>query len=307
MKLKLAVPILVFILLSGCEQSTGPDPDNNDGDNLPDPSLAPALKTVFKDHFVIGSALTSQQFNETDNRARPIIAKHFNTITPENHMKWDHIQPVEGQFTFESADRFVSFGEAHDMHIVGHTLIWHSQTPAWVFTRDNGSAMVPGNADDRALLLERMENHITTVVSRYKGQVHGWDVVNEAVETGPGGVDGLRNSLWHQIIGPEFIARAFEFAHAADPDAGFYYNDYSLADAGKRQRTVRLVEELLAEGVPITGVGMQGHYHLGWPPASQFRASIQAFADLDVDVMISELDVSVLDDCPSNPYRRSCE
>ena len=170
------------------------------------------------------------------------------------------------------------------MFIVGHTLVWHSQTPRWVFQDASGQPV------SRDTLIARMREHIQTVVGRYRGRVRGWDVVNEALNE-----DGtLRHSPWFNIIGEDYIAMAFRFAHEADPAAELYYNDYSLENAAKRQGAVALVRRLRAEGVPITGIGSQDHVQMDWPTPAQVDSTLTAFGQLGVKVMITELDVDVL-------------
>jgi endo-1,4-beta-xylanase len=199
-------------------------------------------------------------------------------------MKWERIHPEPGVYDFEIADSIVAFGERHGMEIVGHTLVWHSQTPRWVF--EDGQS----NPVGRDTLLARMRDHIQTVVGRYRGRVVGWDVVNEALND-----DGtLRDSPWRRIIGDDYIAKAFEFTYEADPDAGLYYNDYSLPNEPRRIGAVALIRRLQEDGVPITGIGMQGHYQLDWPSVGQLDSSIVAFSALGIEVMITELDMNVL-------------
>ncbi|MBN1698297.1 MAG: endo-1,4-beta-xylanase [Spirochaetales bacterium] len=243
------------------------------------------LKESIGNHFSIGTSLNKDQFTGKDEKAVKVLKENFNSITAENAMKWMHLQETEGRFTFETADRFVGLGRELGMFIVGHTLVWHNQTPEWVFEDDSGKPA------DRETLLHRMREHIVTVVGRYKGMVGGWDVVNEAVSA-----DGtLRPSRWLDIIGVDYITKAFEFAHEADPGAELYYNDYSLVDPPKRDGVIRLVGDLLSQGVPIHGVGMQGHWALDFPVRSDYiEASIRGFSDCGVNVMITELDVDVL-------------
>jgi len=217
-------------------------------------------------------------------RALPIIKSQFNTISPENQLKWQSIHPQPDKYDFDGADRYVAFGEKYGMFVIGHTLVWHNQTPAWVF--DDGK----GNLVDRDTLLKRMRDHIRTVVGRYKGRIKGWDVVNEAVNA-----DGtLRQSKWLKIIGEDYIAKAFQYAHEADPQAELYYNDYSLEELQKLNGAVRLIKNLKAQGVPISGVGLQGHNNLIFPSMQQQEAAITAFAKLGVRVNITELDINVL-------------
>lgn len=251
---------------------------------LTNASAQPALKDVFTNDFLIGAALNPRQFSGDSNDEVVIVQKHFNTITAENAMKWMHLQPRQGEFAFAQADRFVEFGQKHGMTIIGHTLVWHSQTPRWVFQDQDGESLT------RDALLERMREHIRTVAGRYKGKIHGWDVVNEALND-----DGtLRPSPWLKIIGEDYLVKAFQFAHEADPEAELYYNDYSLEGERKRAGALNLVKKLQAAGVKLTGVGLQGHYHLERPSARQIDETIAAFANLGVKVMITELDVNVL-------------
>ncbi len=244
----------------------------------------PALKDAFQDHFRIGAALNGSHFAATRPAREDLVAAQFNTITAENAMKWQPIHPRPGQYHFAAADRFVDFGERHGMFIVGHTLVWHSQTPSWVFTDAEGNPL------DREALLERMRDHIHTVVGRYRGRVHGWDVVNEALNE-----DGsLRDSSWRRIIGDDYIEQAFRFAHEADPEAELYYNDYALENPAKRRGAVALLKNLQAAGVPVAAVGIQGHGSLTWPSPELVAETIEAFAELGLRVMITELDISVL-------------
>lgn len=242
------------------------------------------LKDAYIDKFYIGTAMNAPQITGRDIAAVNVIKENFNAIVAENCMKSGPLQPREGEFDFELADQFVKFGVENDMSITGHCLIWHSQTPHWFFTDDDGSDV------SAEMLMERMKSHIHTVVGRYKGKVHGWDVVNEAIED-----DGrYRNSKFYQILGEDFIKYAFQFAHEADPDAELYYNDYSMANPLKREGVVKMVEELQAQGLRIDGVGMQTHVDLHYPKLSDFEASMEAFAALGVNVLITEMDVSVL-------------
>lgn len=199
-------------------------------------------------------------------------------------MKAMYLQPKEGEFNFKDADRFVELGEKYGMQLIGHTLIWHSQAPDWFFIGKDGKEV------SRDVLIERMRKYIQTVVSRYKGRIKGWDVVNEAIlDKGD-----WRQSKFYQIIGEDFIELAFQFAHEADPDVELYYNDFSMSQKGKREGVVRMVRKLKDKGVQINGIGMQGHLSLDYPSVADFEASILAFSSLGVQVMITELDISVL-------------
>ncbi|MDR2292791.1 MAG: endo-1,4-beta-xylanase [Prevotellaceae bacterium] len=242
------------------------------------------LANAFADKFLIGTAMNSLQIFDLDTLGTDIIKKQFNAIVPENCMKSMYLQPEEGKFFFDEADKYVAFGEANNLWITGHCLVWHSQAPRWLFADENG------NDVSRETLIERMRNHITTVVSRYKGRIKGWDVVNEAIMD-----DGSwRQSKFYQIIGEDFINLAFQFAHEADPDAELYYNDYSTAIEAKCQGIVNVVKSIQAKGLRIDAVGMQGHLNMDSPTVEEFEKSLLAFADLGVKVMVTELDLTVL-------------
>lgn len=243
-----------------------------------------SLKEAFQDKFLMGAALNVDQIEGRDREGVEIVKRHFNSITAENCMKSMYLQPKEGEFFFEEADKFVEFGEANGMHMVGHTLIWHSQAPDWFFTDEKG------NDVSREILIERMKNHITTVVSRYKGRIHGWDVVNEAILE-----DGTyRNSKFYSIIGEEYIPLAFQFAHEADPDTELYYNDYGMGLEGRRNGVIGMVKSLQEKNIPIDGIGMQGHMGLGYPDINEYEKSILAYSELGLTVMITEMDIIVL-------------
>ncbi len=248
------------------------------------------LKDALGSHFYIGAAMNTEQIKGEDTKACQIIEQHFNAIVAENCMKSGLLQRKEGEFNFDLSDQFVAFGEQNNMWINGHTLIWHSQTPDWFFTDHEGSQV------SKEVLIQRMKDHIFTVMGRYKGRVHTWDVVNEAIEN-----DGsYRESMFYKIIGKDFIKLAFEFANEADPNAELYYNDFSMSNAAKRTGVIKMVRELQDKGIKIDGIGMQGHVGLAHPSINELEQSILAFADLDVKVMITELDVTVL---PS-PWRQ---
>jgi endo-1,4-beta-xylanase len=243
-----------------------------------------SLKETFQDCFRIGAALNQAQFDEQDTRGAALVKAQFNTISPENVLKWESVHPRPDTFSFAEPDRYVAFGERNHMFIIGHTLVWHSQTPGWVFQDDHGAPL------DREALLKRMRQHIQMVVGRYKGRIGGWDVVNEALNE-----DGtLRQTPWLRIIGEDYIAMAFEFAHEADPTAELYYNDYSLENEAKRKGAIELIKKLKALGIPVTAVGLQGHDKMDWPTLEQQDATIAALSALGVKVNITELDIDVL-------------
>jgi endo-1,4-beta-xylanase len=244
----------------------------------------PALKDVFKDYFRIGAALSPAPFEERNAQEAALVKAQFNTISPENVLKWVIVHPQPDRYDFAPADRYVEFGVKNHMFIIGHCLVWHSQVPKWVFEDAKGAPLT------REALLERMHDHIRTVVGRYKGKIAGWDVVNEALNE-----DGtLRQTPWLKIIGPDYIERAFQFAHEADPAAELYYNDYSVENEAKRNGAVALIQKLKSEGVPVAAIGLQGHDHMDWPTVEQQDATIAAFAALGVKANITEFDIDVL-------------
>jgi endo-1,4-beta-xylanase len=242
------------------------------------------LKNAYRDFFHVGAAINEAQIGGTDALGAAIAATQFDSISPENALKWERIHPKPDTYEFALADQYVAFGEKRHMFTVGHCLVWHNQVPAWVF-RDEA-----GNLVDRETLLKRMHDHISTVVGRYKGRIQSWDVVNEALND-----DGtLRQSLWLKIIGDDYIAKAFQYAHEADPQAQLTYNDYSLENEAKRSGALALIAKLKAQGVPVTSVGLQGHNSLEWPSVEDEDRTVSAFAKLGVKVVISELDIDVL-------------
>ncbi|WP_075590723.1 endo-1,4-beta-xylanase [Labilibacter marinus] len=243
-----------------------------------------SLAQTFEGKFLIGTALNTAQVLGEDTSSLKVVGTHFNSIVAENCMKSEVLQPQQGLFDFKQADGLIKQGEQTNSFVVGHTLVWHSQAPAWIFVDK------AGNEVSRDTLIERMRTHIATVVGRYKGKVHGWDVVNEALNE-----DGtLRESKWYNIIGPDFIELAFKFAHEADPEAELYYNDYNMYKPEKREGAIKLVKSLKEKGIKVDGIGMQAHYGLDMEVTSDIEASIKAFAAAGVHVMITELDVSVL-------------
>ena len=243
-----------------------------------------SLKEALKNKFLIGVAINTDQVSGKDSAALRVIKQQFNSVVAENCMKSEEIQPQEGEFDFTKSDQFVDFGQKNHMFIIGHTLIWHSQAPAWLFVGKDGKDV------SREVLIERMRKHITTLVGRYKGRVQGWDVVNEAIND-----DGsFRQSKFYKIIGEDYISLAFKFAHEADPKAQLYYNDYSMAHPGKRAGVVNLIKKLQQAGLRVDGIGMQGHFTMDFPSVSEEEKSIIAFSGLGVKVMITELDLTVI-------------
>jgi endo-1,4-beta-xylanase len=293
----------------------------------------PSLKEVYRDHFYVGAAINRTTALGTGGRVENVnrnleqvgldialLKAQFNQISPENDLKWAIIHPREGAdgYNFGPSDAYVDFGLSNGMYLVGHTLVWHGQTPMWVFQGTNrppaetaSSLPVPGATNalgaiglprpggdfgyngpraSREELLQRMRDHIHTVVGRYKGRIKVWDVVNEAVADG--GTNLLRNSLWLQIIGPDFIAKAFEYAHEADPDAVLRYNDYGLEGQGKRRRFVALIKSLQEQHVPVMAIGSQTHVNVSSASFEAEDATLTELETLGLPIHITELDVN---------------
>lgn len=242
------------------------------------------LKDVFKEDFLVGAALNTAQITGKDTAGLRILTTHFNSIVAENCMKSEVIHPVEGEFNFTLSDQFVDLGEKHNMFIIGHALIWHTQLARWFCVDEKGDNVSP------EILKERMKNHITTIVSRYKGRVKGWDVVNEAIlEDG-----SFRKTKFYEILGEEYIPLAFQYAQEADPEAELYYNDYNEWYPGRREAVIRLIRTLKERGIRIDAIGMQGHLGMDSPSIEEYEKSIQDYAKEGVKVMITEFELSIL-------------
>ena len=258
-----------------------------------------ALKDLMPAGTVIGVAINQRQFEGTDKAGAELIAAQFNQISPENVLKFGPTQPALDRYNFEPSDKYVEFGVAHHMQIVGHNLVWHSQTGAWVFQGADGKPA------ERETLLGRMRDHVHTVVGRYKGKIHGWDVVNEAIDE-----DGsLRKSPWEVGIGDDYVAKAFQYAHEADPGAELYYNDFNLEKPAKRAGVIKLVKDLQARGVRIDGIGNQAHWRLDTPSIDEIEQALVDLHATGLKVMYSELDINLLpnvargsDPAVANPY-----
>lgn len=244
----------------------------------------PTLREAYAERFRVGVAVSTQALTQPEWGVLAHVARQFSSVTPENAMKWSAIHPQPGEYRFTAADRLVELAETHGQFVVGHTLVWHKQTPNWVFRGPGGGPA------SRRLLLDRMREHIDRVVGRYRGKVDAWDVVNEAVNE-----DGsLRDSPWRRIIGDDYVEQAFRFAAEADPGAELYYNDYRMYVPAKRAGVIRLVRRLQAAGLRIDGAGIQGHWRLDRPSRAQAERTIDELAAAAGKVMITELDIGLL-------------
>ncbi len=261
-----------IFLLSNCKEKTV---EKKDQEKTTDPSL----QHLYSKDFKIGAAINDQQITASDTAAVRLLRTEFNSITPENVMKWEEIHPVPDTYNFDISDTYVALGEKYDMNIIGHTLLWHSQIGPWM-----------NEVKDSTEMADYIEGHINTVAGRYKGRIHGWDVVNEALNE-----DGsLRESNFLKVMGEGYLTQAFKLAEKADPDAELYYNDYNMWKPEKRAGAIKLIKQLQSSGAKIDGVGMQAHWSLEGPPLQEIENSIIAYSELGIKVMFTELDVTVL-------------
>lgn len=250
------------------------------------PAASASLQAKFGPKFVVGVALGGRVPGDYSPAERGLILGQFGSVTPENCMKMTEVQPREGEFHFEQADALVAFAQEHHLQVVGHTLVWakDERTPAWMFLDGDRPA-------SRELVLKRMETHIRTVVSRYRGKIASWDVVNEALDDGE---PYLRPSKWLSLVGPDFVEKAFASAREADPDALLVYNDYNVELPGKRAKFLRLIRELREKKVPLGAVGIQGHWEVDRVPFRDIEALLDATKAQGLKVMVSELDLGVV-------------
>ncbi len=253
-----------------------------------DPRENVGLKDAYKGYFTIGVALN--QRNVTDDAQKALVIKQFNSVTAENDWKPGEIHPKEGVWNFERADKIADFCRQNGIKMRGHCLCWHSQFADWMFTDKKGKPV------KKEVFYERLRKHIHTVVNRYKDIIYAWDVVNEAMaDDGPQmfwpKASPYRQSQLFKLCGDEFIAKAFEFAREADPDVLLFYNDYSCVDPGKRERIYNMVKKMLDAGVPIDGIGMQGHYNIYTPDEKELDKTITRFSELVKHIHITELDL----------------
>lgn len=244
----------------------------------------PTIKDACKDFFLLGTA-GDLPGNYSDEEL-DLVTENFGIVTPENCMKPERVHPTEARWRFERPDALVEWCEDNGIGVHGHTLVWHSQTNDWFF-RDG----------DRATVIQRMKDHISTLVGRYKGKIQSWDVVNEAINDGGNAqtaqTENLRNSSWLQTVGPEFLTLAFKFAHEADPDARLYYNDYGIEAGPKHASSMVLLKRLIKDGAPIHGVGIQGHWTTTHVPYAALDRAISDYGSLGLEVSITELDVTI--------------
>lgn len=269
-----------MVLLISCNQGKQLQSSSQ---NQAIPATAKGLKDYYKKYFPIGVAVSP--FALRNNDQVNLILQQFNTLTAENAMKMGPIHPKENEYNWRDADSIIAFAQRNKLKVRGHTLCWHNQAPAWMFVDGEGKTA------SKEVLLQRLNDHITTVVNRYKGAIYAWDVVNEAISDKPG--EYLRPSKWLEICGEEYIAKAFQWAHEADPNAQLFYNDYNEITASKREKIYKLVKGLKDTGVPIHGLGLQGHWAVNEPSKEQLDSTLKRFSELGVNLQVTELDISV--------------
>ena len=290
--IRCAVLVLVLVLSVGCFPMVTTKPDDGKAPGIP------SLREIYQDYFEIGAAVSIAGWSsKTIDTHQDLIKKHFSSLTAENEMKPDALQPRQGQFNFSDGDKMVDFALSNGMKVRGHTLVWHAQTPDWFF-RDKDGNRIDQKAviteEDRQLVIERLENHIETVMKHYAGKVYAWDVVNEAISD-----DGRyilrQDSPWFRILGEDFIEIAFRKAHEVDPDAKLFYNDYNAVMVYKRGRMAQMLKGLLDKGVPVHGVGIQGHWGVNGPAIDEIEDALKMYADLGLEIHITELDIGMDD------------
>lgn len=272
----LHIACLGLVIFSACK---GPRQTMQSANKI---DSAKGLKDYYKNYFTMGVAVSPRAL-QTDEAA--LILQQFSSITPENAMKMGPIHPKENEYFWKDADSIAAFAKRNNLKMRGHTLCWHNQTPGWLFKDSAGKQVT------KEVLLQRLKDHITTVVKRYKGTIYAWDVVNEAISDKQD--EWLRNSIWYQVCGDAYIAKAFQYAHEADPDALLFYNDYNEINPVKREKIYKLVKKLKDAGVPIHGIGLQAHWAVNEPTRNQLDSTIKRFAGLGLKIQITELDVSV--------------
>ena len=247
-----------------------------------DVSKEKGLKDYYKDYFPVGVAVSPRTFKGDEAE---LVLTEFNSITAENAMKMGPIHPEENKYFWDQADAIVDFAQKSNLKIRGHNLCWHEQAPRWIFTDSKGDTV------SKEVLLKRLKDHIFTVVNRYKGKIYAWDVVNEAISDNPN--EFLRNSAWYKICGDDFIIKAFEYAHEADPNALLFYNDYNTERPEKRERIYKLLKQLVDAKVPIHGVGLQAHWSIYEPTEQELRDAIEKYSSLGLQIHFTEVDMSI--------------
>ncbi len=262
------ISIILIVSFMSCKNEAKMSPQDKNG-----------LKEKYNEYFMIGTAVNSSQILEKDEKAKTLLAKEYNSITPENIMKCEIIHPQWDKYDFELADKFVDLARKNNMFSVGHTLIWHSQLSPFVNSIKSPDSMKVF-----------MQNHIQTIAGRYEGKINAWDVVNEALEE-----DGtMRKTVFRELLGDDYVIEAFRLAQKASPTSELYYNDYNIEQPAKRAGAISLIKKIQAAGVRIDGVGIQGHWSIKELPLKDIEQSIIDYGTLGLKVMFTELDITVL-------------
>jgi len=276
--------ILISILIISCtKEDPAPSDKVKRPKNLTEYNLvSEGLKDYFTsdEYFYVGAAIKPTTVDNADEVK--LIKRHFNSLTAENVMKWSYLQPIEGTFAFENADKIVTFAQANGMQVKGHTLCWNNQVPDWIFKDGTATA-------SKELVLQRLRTHITTVMTHFKDKVYAWDVVNEAIDDGS---DNYKATRWYGICGEDYIIEAFKAARAADPNAKLFYNDYSATNATKRDKIFNLLKKLKDQNL-VDGMGLQGHWNISAPSNELIIAAFDKYISLGIELQITEFDVSV--------------
>ncbi len=289
---KVVAPILLLVALllsSGITPVIGKTPEISVVD-------IPSLREIYKDYFEIGTAVSIAGWSaKTFDTHRDLIGHHFSSLTAENEMKPDALQNREGIFTYRDSDRMVKFAVENDMLVRGHTLVWHAQTSDWFFRDKDGKLIYEKDTiseEDRQLVIDRLENHIETVMEHFGDDVYAWDVVNEAVSDDGASTHRL-DSPWFRILGDDFMGIAFRKAHEVNPNIKLFYNDYNPEMVYKRGRTLNMLKRLKLEGVPIHGIGIQGHWSVDGTSIREIEDALRLYADAGLEIHITEMDVGM--------------
>ncbi len=257
------------------------------------------LKEAYKDYFPIGITLNKENYKLFDD-----IIGNFNSMTCENEMKWSSIHPGDDVYVFDDGDRLIDYAKSQGMGVRGHALVWHKAVPSGIFYDNEGNYLT------KEVMFEKLREHIFETVKHFKDDVYVWDVVNEAIDDSNDALKEDNSNVyfkcpWYDICGPEYVLKSFEYAREAldeleaetgrEMNVKLFYNDFSLTNPNKRAKTVEMIQYLIENNAPIDGIGMQSHYHIGSFSIEEFKTSIETFASFDLEVQITELDVSVYD------------
>lgn len=242
-----------------------------------------SLADAYKDYFAIGAAVRVEDLEGVQGE---LLAKHFNSLTAENVMKFGEIHPEQNRYEFNKPDKMMEFALRHNMKMRGHTFVWHNQNPDWLFLNNDGSEV------SKELLLERLKQHVKEVSARYKDIVYAWDVVNEAIEDRSG--EQYRDTRWRRILGEDYIKTVFDIVKAEVHKAELIYNDYNNELPEKLQKTYKMLKDLLEKGTPIDGVGLQGHWNITDNTLiDNLKNAIETYSSLGLKIQVTELDVSM--------------